>query len=157
MSDCRECGGVEKENLLSLAGDLGLARSGSIEVARRPLNERPVFRLVRLRHESTAMHSGFLEIKPTLKLPRMLSGCEDFIEAGRSPSLRRSTTNPFKPTNPSTQSRILTGPSNVARTWVVGGSMLLPLPASADCKYHAARASGALSMGSSKICWQWCH
>lgn len=64
---CRECGGVEKENLLSLAGDLGLARSGSLEVARRPLNERPMFRLVRLRHESTAMHSGFLENQANVK------------------------------------------------------------------------------------------
>lgn len=54
-------GGAEKENFLSFAGDLGLARSGFIDVAQRPLNERLVFRLVRLRDEPTAMHSQWIK------------------------------------------------------------------------------------------------
>lgn len=94
----KECSGAEKENFLSFAADLGLARSGFIDVAQRPLNERLVFRLVRLRDESTAMHSQWMQYQAHVEnSPNAKTS---------SKSLRR-----FKPTKQSGQSGILILPT----------------------------------------------
>ena len=150
----RECSGVEKENLPSLAGDLGLVRSGSIEVARRPLEERPVFRLFRLRHELDGYEQWLFgdqaNVKTSLDAFRMRRLTSSRQEESQ---LARFTTNPFKLTKQSIQSKLLTGSSTSQASSLLAACLFF-CRRPADCKHHTAKASRPLSMSPSKISWQ---